>query len=240
LVFAILVSLSRIYEFVHFPVDIAAGILIGGVSGVVFANKEFQKFLLLSWNHLEFRRQSFHFTLGFLVVFAHWIGFLRIREIAIILALGLTISIISQIKRIPIISEILELFDRPRDHDFPGRGAFYFLLGVFLSFWFFPVEIAYASILIMSVGDSLNHLFVRNIGFWQTPWNPKKNWIGVGLGIVTGVIAAQFFVPLQAAIIATTIAIILETVTLKIGNFFIDDNIIVPLSAGFILQLILV
>ncbi len=239
LIIAILVSLSRIYQFVHYPLDIATGIFIGGFAGIIFANAEIQRFLTIAWKHLEFRRQTFHFTLGFLVVFAHWAGFLRIREIAVILFVGLIISMISIIKKdLPIISELLQRFDRKRAYDFPGSGAFYFFLGVLLCFILFPVKIAYASILIMSVGDSLNHLFVRNIGCAQVPWNRKKNWVGVGLGIASGIFVASFFVPIWAAVIATVIAIILETITLKIGPFFLDDNLVVPLSAGGILKLL--
>lgn len=238
LVIAILVSLSRVYQFVHYPIDIATGVFIGGAAGIIFANSEVQRFLTIAWKHLEFRRQSFHFILGFLIVFCHWAGFLRIREIAVILLIGLIISMISIIKKdLPIISGLLQRFDRKRAYDFPGSGAFYFFLGVLLCFVLFPVKIAYASILIMSVGDSLNHLFVRNIGCLQVPWNPKKNWVGVGLGIASGIFVASFFVPIWAAVIATAIAIILETITLKIGPFFLDDNLVVPLSAGFVLKM---
>ncbi len=236
---ALTIALARIYENVHYPSDIAAGIFLGGLIGSIISNPEFKKLIQISWHHLEFRRQSFHFTAGIVVIFSHWAGFCRLREISVLLLLGLLISVISQYKKIPILGDFLKMFDRPRDKNFPGRGSFWFLTGVFLSFIFFDVKIAYASILIMSVGDSLNHIFPRDIPNFHTPWNPKKNWIGVSIGILTGAFAAQFFVPAGLALLAATISILLETVTLKIGDFFIDDNVIVPLTAGTILTFLM-
>ena len=107
LVFALTVGFSRVYELVHYPSDIAGGIFLGGAIGLIFSQKEVQKFIRICWQELEFRRQSFHFVAGFLLVFLHWAGFLRLRFIAIALVLGLIISIISQYKSIPIISNIL-------------------------------------------------------------------------------------------------------------------------------------
>jgi len=238
-VFALLVGLARVYENVHFPSDIAGGIFLGGVIGMIFSHPATEKTLKILWKELEFRRQSFHFLAGFLVVFAHWIGFLRLREIAVILIVGLMLSFFSARRKIPIVSDILQVFDRPRDHEFPGRGAFYFLLGVFLSILIFPVKIAYASILILSVGDSLNHLFgeraPRRINLL---WNRRKSVVGLVLGIVMGTFAAQFFVPLIPAFLAASISILLETIPLRLGKFYIDDNIFVPLVAGGILMML--
>jgi len=236
---ALTIAFARIYENVHYPSDIAAGIFLGGVIGSIVSNPEFKKMIKISWQHLEFRRQSFHFTAGIVVIFAHWAGFCRLREISVLLLIGLLLSVISQYKKIPILGDFLKMFDRPRDENFPGRGAFWFLTGVFLSFVFFDVKIAYAAILIMSVGDSLNHIFPRDILNFHTPWNPRKNWIGVVIGIISGAFAAQFFVPTGLAFIAATISILLETVTLKIGDFYLDDNIIVPLTAGTILTFLM-
>jgi dolichol kinase/membrane-associated phospholipid phosphatase len=235
---AFLVAVARVYEQVHYPSDVAAGMFLGGFMGALVSHGDLHRSVKILWRDLEFRRQSFHFLLGLFCVFLHWSGWLRLRWLALVLLLGLGISIWSQYRKIPVISDILELFDRPRDHDFPGRGAFYFLLGVFLSFLFFPVKVAYAAILIMAVGDSLNHLFGRNLKKFQVWWNPKKTWIGVGLGVVSGTIAAQFFVPVEVAFCAALVSIVVETITLKVGDFFIDDNIVVPLVAGGVIMLL--
>lgn len=239
--FALLIGFSRVYELVHFPSDIAGGIFLGGAVGLIFSQPEVLKFIRLLWQELEFRRQSFHFIAGFLVVFLHWVGFLRLRFIALALVLGLIVSIASQYRRIPIVSDLLNLFDRERDKDFPGRGAFYYFLGVFLTLLIFNQEniaLAYAAILILAVGDSLNHLITAPLKGGKMPWNQRRNVVGVSLGIMAGTVAALWFVPWQAAFIASTVALLLETVPWRIGKFYIDDNILVPLAAGGVLWLL--
>ncbi|MCK5460803.1 phosphatase PAP2 family protein [Candidatus Gracilibacteria bacterium] len=234
-IFALFIGFARIYENVHFPSDVGGGIFLGGVIGSFFSHPEIRKLIKLLWKDLEFRRQSFHFCTGFLCVFAHWAGFFRLRELAVLLILGLIISFFSQKRIIPVVSNILKKFDRPRDKDFPGRGAFYFFLSVFICLLIFPIKIAYSAILILSVGDSLNHLFTNGFQRIHVPWNRRKNLWGVLLGIAFGTFASQFFVPLIPAFVASTISIFAETFRLRIGSFYIDDNLFVPILAGIIL-----
>ncbi|MCF7846593.1 MAG: phosphatase PAP2 family protein [Candidatus Gracilibacteria bacterium] len=236
LFFALLIGLARIYEHVHFPSDIAGGIFVGGITGAIFSHPTTEQYLRILWQEREFRRQSFHFLAGFLSVFAHWAGYLRLREIAVLLLLGLIASWLAAKGKFPLGARMCRLFDRPRDCQFPGRGAFYFLLGVGLSFFFFDVKIAYASILILSVGDSFNHLFAgRTPRLVNFPWNRRKNMVGVLVGVVTGTFAAQFFVPVWAAFLASSIAIFLETIPFHFRQFYVDDNLFVPLVAGAVM-----
>ncbi len=238
--FALFMGFSRVYEMVHFPSDVAGGIFLGGIIGAIFSHPEIKKWLKILWEkNLEFRRQSFHFIFGILCVFTHWRNILNIWEIAIFLVIGLIISFFSQHKKPKFLTKTLNIFDRPRDKKFPGRGAFYFLLSVFLCFLLFPTKIAYAAILILSVGDSLNHLFTKKLQhIVRIPWNKRKNISGVVLGIALGTFSAQFFVPILPAFIASTIALLAETYPVKIGKVFIDDNIFVPLIAGGILMVL--
>jgi undecaprenyl-diphosphatase len=237
--FAIFVGMARVYEMVHFPSDIAGGIWIGGLIGALFSNKNTEKILIQWWQQLEFRRQSFHFVAGFMAVYLHWLGIFRWRIILVLLIGGMILSAISAKRNIPVISSILTYFDRPRDRKFPGRGAFYLLLGIFLSIIIFPVKIAYASILILAVGDSLNHLFFdRAPKKLNLPWNRKKSLLGLTLGIMAGTFAAQFFVPIYAALLASMVSLVVETFYIKLGNIFIDDNILVPLIAGAVLMVV--
>lgn len=237
--FAIFIGFARVYQNVHFPSDIAGGIFLGGIVGTIFSNPNIKKMISVLWKELEFRRQTFHFIAGFLVVFAHWAGFFRLRMIAVLLIIGLIISWLSIFKKVPIISKILSLVDRPRDQHFPGRGAYYFLLGVFLVFILFPADelrIAYASILILAVGDSLNHLFDnRPEGKVKLSWNRRKNFAGLMIGIIGGTFAAQFFVPFVPALIASTFALLVESVPFRFGRYYLDDNILVPVTAGCVL-----
>ena len=237
-VFAIMIGFARVYENVHFPSDIAGGIFLGGLIGAIFSNHNTELLLKNWWNDLEFRRQSFHFLLGFFCVYAHWIGVLRLRFVVLLILVGLMVSILSVKQKIPIISNLLQLFDRPRDKNFPGRGAFYYLFGILLTLFIFPVKIAYASILILSVGDSLNHLFADRSPQHRVinlPWNRKKSLTGLLIGVVAGTFASQFFVPLIPAFIASSVALLIETYHIKLGSLYLDDNVLVPLVAGGLL-----
>ncbi len=238
--FATVIGVARVYENVHWSSDIVAGAAIGGVIGAIFSRKETEHALRYAWQTLEFRRQSLHFIAGFLAVFAHWIGVLRLREIAVLLFIGLITCLLTAQGRLPWMEKFLRQFDRPRAYDFPGSGPFYFLLGTGLVFLFFPVKIAYAAILILAVGDSFSHLFTERLPKKiNLPWNRRKNVTGVTLGILAGAFAAQFFVPLWAALPASALAICVETYPWKVGKFFVDDNILIPLTAGSVLYLLI-
>jgi undecaprenyl-diphosphatase len=237
--FAIVIGVSRIYENVHWPSDIVGGFVLGGTIGAIISNKETVLALKLAWQQLEFRRQSLHFFSGFLIVFAHWIGVLRLREIAVLLLIGLVTCWLTARGNLPWLANFLRQFDRPRAYDFPGSGAFYFLLGTGVVFLFFPVKIAYAAVLILAVGDSFNNLFAERLPkSVNLPWNRRKSITGVTLGIIAGTFAAQFFVPLWAAFLACCVAIGVESYPWRVGKFFVDDNILVPLSAGAVLFLL--
>lgn len=238
-IFALVIGLSRIYENVHWPSDIAGGLFLGGMIGAIVSKQETDLTLKIAWKRLEFRRQSLHFFAGFLSVFAHWMGFVRLREIGVLLLIGLITCWFTARGKLPLIARFLQQFDRPRAYDFPGSGAFYFLLGTGIVFLFFPFKIAYAAILILAVGDSFNHLFVERLPKRiNLPWNRRKSVLGVVLGIILGTFAAQFFVPLWAAFLASCVAIGIETYPWRVGKFFIDDNVVVPLVAGAVLFLL--
>ena len=239
--FALLIGFSRVYEFVHYPSDIAGGIFLGGVMGAIFSHPTTEELLKKWWeNSREFRRQSFHFIFGFLIVFSHWIGALRIREILTLLLIGLIIIVLTIRGHLDFVKKILAKFERKRVYDFPGSGPFYFLLAVGICFLIFPIKVAYASILILSVGDSLNHIIAKNRmpKRFNLPWNRRKSLLGVFLGIFAGFFAAQFFVPWYSALIASSLAIILETFPWRVGKIFIDDNLIIPLVSGIIMVIL--
>ncbi len=241
LIFSLIVGVGRVYELAHFPSDVMAGWAVGGGIGLMILEPNLRAWFRFVWfSSLEFRRQLVHMMAGFAVVFFHWIGILRWRWLIALLLIGFVISLIAQTRKLPIVSQLLTQFDRPDKSEIPGLGALWFVLGVAVTIWFFPTNIAYAALLILALGDSLNHLISYKIidkkGPLQMPWNPRKNWVGVLIGTLTGGIAACFFGPAFAAFSAAFIALVAETVPLKIGKIWVDDNLIVPLVAGVIMS----
>ena len=237
---ALMVGFARIYELVHYPSDIAAGIFVGGIIGAFFSNRVIHQWLGKKWEEREFRRQTFHLIAGFSCVFMHWIGLLRLRYLGILLIVGAIVSYISQRRSIPVVSYFLERFDRPRDKKFPGRGAFYFCLSVFIIFALFNgpyISIAYAAILILAVGDSFNHYVAPRFHEKVIPWNNRKLLSGLLIGILAGTFSAQFFVPWKVGLIACSLALLVETCEWRVGKYYLDDNLTVPLVAAFTMYL---
>jgi dolichol kinase len=139
---------------------------------------------------------------------------------------------------LPIYDHFLDVFERDHDRQkIPGRGLIFFLLGSFLAVVFFSLEIAVASILILAFGDSVSHVFGRHFGQIKTPFHPKKFLEGSLFGIILSAIAAGFFVPLAEALVASTVAMILEFPTIRISGHRLDDNLLIPLSAGVVLTI---
>ncbi len=183
----------------------------------------------------ELRRQFFHLTLGLIIIFLINKGILSSLSIFLITLAGFILSFIQKQIKLPLITQILNIFGREDENqEFPGKGAFYFFLGVLLTIQLFPLDIALASIIILTLGDSLSHIVGASIGQTSNPLNTqsKKLIEGSIFGAITAFVGAILFVPIHEAIIASTLAMTAELAELKFGNNILNDNILVPLTAG--------
>jgi len=156
----------------------------------------------------------------------------------IILIAGILISILSRKFKIPVIYSFLKLFER-KDilKTFPGKGTISFLMGCLLVLQLFEKNIALASIIILTFGDSVSHLFGWHFGRKKHPLNCLKSIEGNIAGAITGFLGAMLFVSPLTALLASFGAMTAEAVELRMNNKIIDDNIIVPLIAGTIIHL---
>ncbi len=188
---------------------------------------------------LEIRRQIIHIIYGpILILFYHY----ELLTLPIIFGMiigGSIMSLMIKRERLGLCRRVLSLFER--DHhmkNFPGRGILFFTIGAFLSLLIFSQEIAYAGILILSFGDAASNLVGRHYGKIKTKLNPDKYIEGTFVGILVSMPIAYYFVPNIAAAIATScIAMFLEMPNVKIFNFEIDDNLLIPIGASFTLSL---
>lgn len=187
----------------------------------------------------EFRRQAIHILVGFFVIITHgWLGERAIPLFLLIALFGVALSWLVLNKKAPWLYKLLTFFERKKDlEEFPGRGPVYFFLGAAATLLFFPQDIAYAAILILSLGDSLNHYYNRQKEFKTLPWNPNKNWRGLMVGIIIGTLASSTLVPFGAAFLASFVSISMESMPIRIAHLYLNDNIFVPLVAGGILML---
>jgi len=189
-------------------------------------------------NRFEVRRQAFHICLGLAIIILLINNILNSLILFIILIAGILISILSRKFKIPIIYSFLKLFER-KDilKTFPGKGTISFLMGCLLVLQLFEKNIALASIIILTFGDSVSHLFGWHFGRKKHPLNCLKSIEGNIAGAITGFLGAMLFVSPLTALLASFGAMTAEAVELRMNNKIIDDNIIVPLIAGTIIHL---
>ncbi|MBT3690660.1 hypothetical protein HOG16_00255 [Candidatus Woesearchaeota archaeon] len=185
---------------------------------------------------LELRRKVFHIFSGIVVIVLLSLNMITRFELLILLIVGLIISPLSKKYKIPIVSWGLKKMDRKKMF-MPGWGAITALAGMLIALYLFSENIAYASILILSVGDGFAAL-IGKMGKMKTRFSKKKTWEGTISGIITATIAASFFVPLYMALVASMVAMYVELVDFKFKNI-IDDNLLMPFIAGVIISLLM-
>ena len=239
---ACLIAFSRLYVGVHYLSDIIGGIAVGLLSGEVFVwleeKKRFSKKIMNI--HFELRRQVAHVVIGFTAIVGIRANLITTRDVGFVFLGGLILMLAYKKypDRIPIVTPMLSFFERKDDRlNFPGKGSFFLILGIFSSLVLFPENIALAAIAILSIGDAVTNVVGRYFGEIENPLNPKKTIEGSLVGFFFSLAAASFFVSFWPAFFASAGAIFIESLQLKIGKFKIDDNLMIPLAAGWILTL---
>jgi len=183
---------------------------------------------------LEVRRQAFHIGLGLLSIFVISSELVDWKFFLILLLVGILVSIISKKRALPGISWFLKYFDRTNER-IPGKGALFFITGVMLALVLFEKDVAMAAIMILTLGDSVSHLFGRFFGKVRNPWNQYKLIEGTLLGFVAGAVGAAAFVPWNQALLASAVAMTVESIELRFRNQSVDDNVLIPLVAGVVM-----
>ncbi|MFN7161150.1 MAG: phosphatase PAP2 family protein [Candidatus Gracilibacteria bacterium] len=241
-VLGILVGFSRMYVGVHFYADVLGGMIAGLLTGILCYYlgehlSSMKKFQALLEHDKEIRRQVAHLGFGLIIVALLQVQFISAGTLLFLLLVGsLAILCIKKWKNIPVLYPILSFFERAHHIEvFPGRGMFFFVLGSFLSVLLFPLHIAQASILILAFGDSITNVAGKYFGKIRLPYNTKKCLEGPLIASIFSTIAASYFVGFPHALIATLIAMTVETLPLYFGDLEIDDNLTIPLVAALVL-----
>lgn len=181
----------------------------------------------------ELKRQLFHILLGISLVILLMYGFINKEMILIAIIIGITLSCLSKKTKIPIIYNLLEMFEREGEiQNFPGKGVIFYFIGVFTALLLFPKDIAMASIMVLAFGDPISHLFGLHFGKTKHPLSNTKFLEGTIAGFIAGFIGALVFLPWHEAFFASLTAMVAEAIKIKIGTQQVDDNLIVPFVAG--------
>ncbi len=183
--------------------------------------------------NFELNRQLFHIFLGIALVVLLVYSFISKEMIFIAIIVGIILSYSSKKIKIPVIYNLLEMFERKDDiQNFPGKGIIFYFIGIFIALLLFPKDIAMASIMVLAFGDSISHLFGLHFGKTKHPLSKTKFVEGTIAGFIAGFIGALVFLPWYEAFFASLIAMVVESIEIKIGTEQVDDNLIVPFFAG--------
>jgi dolichol kinase len=190
-------------------------------------------------NKFEIRRQIFHICLGLAIVFLLQHNTINSLTLFVVLIIGIITSLLSKKYKIPIIYHFLKIFERKKTiKNFPGRGTISFFIGCLLVAQLFERNIALASMMVLTFGDSISHLVGWHIGRKKHPLNCLKSIEGNVAGAIAGFIGAMFFVSPLYALLASFGAMTAEAVEIKMNERIVDDNITVPLVAGTVMHLL--
>ncbi|HII65963.1 TPA: phosphatase PAP2 family protein [Candidatus Woesearchaeota archaeon] len=234
---AFLVASTRLYFGVHYLSDVAWGAIIGYAVGWYLSHDHLTKpgavRRFLASHRLEFRRKMAHIVFGLAIVLCIQAGVLTTIRLGILTLIGLLISLIERRSRLPLISPMLDAFERPdARRSFPGKGLLFFLLGSFLSLFLFPQDIALASILVLTFGDAVSHLFGIRFGKVAHPLTDKKFVEGAIAGFAAAFLGALLFVSAAEALVAAFAAMLVEASEVRLNVLRADDNLLIPLAAG--------
>ncbi len=192
---------------------------------------------LVDW--FELRRKLFHIALGIVLITLIYLSILSWISAGIILMIGVIISLVAKNITIPIITPLLDWFERPHHREFiPGRGVITIFLAVTLLLLFFEKNIILASLAIWTLGDSISALVGMHYGRIRHPFNSHRLLEGTIAGIICGTLGAMLFVPWYDALGAAIIAMLFESADITFFGHDIDDNFLVPIVSAIVITII--
>lgn len=237
----IVIVTSRIYLGLHYMSDLIAGGIIGFLVAKFWLYLD-SRFDFIKWflghikDKLEMRRQIAHAVTGIALIFLIKIGVVTAEVLAVVLVLGAAAVTLAKNYRVPVLHHFLKFFERSKELQyFPGKGAFFFVLGSLAALLFFEKNIAMASIAVMAIGDATTTLIGTYFGRIKNPLNREKHLEGTVIAIIFSTLAAFTFVPFPMAFLGSVAGIIFESVTVKFVDRVIDDNLLIPIIAGLVM-----
>ena len=185
----------------------------------------------------ELKRKSMH-LLGLVYLLLYWVSLklFKSSQIAILLLLSIFLIFITieffrivQGKKIP----IFHIFWREKEENSLG-GQVYYILGMIIALIIFDFEIALAVILMTVLGDMSAAIFGIAFGKHWIKNLKDTAWEGVIAELIVNLIIGYFIIGSWIIIIPMALmATFVETIFPHI-----DDNLAIPIFAGFIGQVI--
>ncbi|HLD18747.1 MAG TPA: SEC59/DGK1/VTE5 family protein [Candidatus Nanoarchaeia archaeon] len=181
----------------------------------------------------EFRRKTIHIIFGLAIVILLYFNLLNAVLLGVLVVVGIILSLIEKDKRLPVLSKLLDLFEREDARKrMPGEGLIFYLAGALVSVILFPKDVAMASITVLAIGDAVSHLAGIGIGKIKHPFNDRKFLEGWLAGVVAAFIACLFFIGIEEAFVGTIAGMLIEVFDIVVMNRRVNDNFLIPPFAG--------
>ena len=134
-------------------------------------------------------------------------------------------------RKLPIISTItVKSAEKSELQEF-AMGPIYFALGIAISLLIFPQPVSFASITVLTLGDSFAAMFGARFGRTVFPLNKGKNIEGSLFGWLFAFLGALLFIHPIGALVAATAGLLAECLPLPL-----NDNLVIPMASGFVLS----
>lgn len=198
----------------------------------------------------EVERQLIHLFTGItLILLIDAAGDIALPLLLLFLIFYVTVSIAIILDKLPLpLSIFLCRWGRPSKQTIPLKGTILLLCGIIFSFILFPEEIMYASIVVVTFGDSVATALGVLVGKHKLPYSREKTIEGTVSGIVAAFLVSLLFVTPVQAFVGATGGMLLESViglqTIRESNsptifkFFFNDNFLIPLFSGLLMFIV--
>ncbi len=178
------------------------------------------------------RRKIFHIAMGTFFVCCMLLNDTTKWFFLLLLAVGIILSMVQERKRLPLITWLLERYDKKADL-IPGQGPVAFFSGALFAWFIFGGDIAIAAVIALSFGDPMAYVIGRSVTGPRLPWNKEKTVLGAVSFIVAPlVLISLIWGPLLSVVISVSAAIV-ESVPWQ-KTVLTDDNIMVPILSSII------
>jgi dolichol kinase len=185
---------------------------------------------------MEFVRKIVHIAVGVLIVLLFQARILDLYSFGLLILFYASVLLYNLRYEHEVLTRVLAI--NRADRAVPGLDILFYFVGCWLVLLVFPQSIACAAILILALADSIAHLVSRSFGATETFITKTTYLEGTIAGIVAGTLAGWVYVPFLAALVAATVAMVLEAGELRISDHHVDDNLVIPVAAAITLWII--
>ncbi len=191
------------------------------------------------WKETELKRQMAHLSFGLVYALFFSLGYINTTVSIVMLVATLALAFFLKTRR-SFVDRIVLLLEREEHFwNLPLRGPIFFILGCTITISFFSFIPALAGILVLSITDSIGTLYGKYMGVMKIRWNPRKHMEGPIIGGVLSTVMLYSFLPLVPAAVASFVGAFIDTLSMRVFGFEIDDNLVIPIVAAVVVKVMM-